>query len=153
MTTATQINLADRASIREQLEAARAIYEARNAQLKDLYQEVEHLRAIVEHMAALAGERLEPVEPNANANSAKRSASPAQDETVAIVLKHRRPMKAAEVARELGKESNAVGAALWAAANNRRLRKTGPGLYAPPDYIPPPDTLLAPQDRDGADRK
>ena len=151
MSSATQINLADPINIKGQLQAARAIYEAKNEQLKSLYQEVEHLRAIVEHMAAMVGERFEPVAAEPAPGASRRSASPAQDEAIAVIAKHRRPMRPAEVARELDKDINAVGAALWAAEKNGKVRKLGPGLYAPLDYIPPPDTLLAPNG--GVDKK
>jgi hypothetical protein len=50
-------------------------------------------------------------------------------------------MRAREVAEELGKDKNTVGAALWAASNNGLLKKVAAGLYAPLDYIPPPDSL------------
>ena len=140
---ATQIDLADRAGLKAQLPQARQLYESKLAELKDLHQEVEHLRAIVEHMAALAGESFEPVGVSGNMSAQKNGqVGPAQEAAAKVVNKARRPMRAREVVKELNGEPNAVGAALWAAARKGLVRKLGAGRYAPRDYIPPPDSLL-----------
>ena len=131
--------------MKTELPKARGLYETKLAELKDLHQEVEHLRAIVEHMSALVGESFEP--PGAAANdklSTIKPIAPAQQAVTRVVNQLRRPVRVRDVAAELGEESskNAIGAALWAAAKNGLIRKLGGGLYAPRDYIPPPDSLL-----------
>jgi hypothetical protein len=140
---ATQINLADPEAMRRELPQARRLYESKLADLKELHQEVEHLRAIVEHMAALVGEPLD-TSGAVEETSGKRGKqpAPAQQAAAAVIHRARRPMRPREVATELGKDANAVGAALWAAAKNGLVKKLEAGLYAPRDYIPPPESLL-----------
>jgi hypothetical protein len=139
---ATQINLADREGMKRELPQARRLYESKLADLKELHQEVEHLRAIVEHMAALVGEPLDTSETTEKTVKRGKQPAPAQQAAVAVINRARRPMRSREVAKELGKDANAVGAALWAADKNGLVKKLGAGLYAPRDYIPPPESLL-----------
>jgi len=140
-----QIDLANPTDIREKLPRIQAILESKRKDSDDALRDFENFRLLVERLEIVAGAREE--EPK---SAPKRKSAPAQDAVVAAVNRAKHPLSPVAVYQMLEadgypvKNPNAVNSALYAAANNRRIKKHGHGLYAPLDFESPPGDELIP---------
>lgn len=144
-----EVDLADAEDIRRKLPSARLLLEAKRRQADEAQHAYAAFRALYERLAVIAGEREDDAP--TSTGSGHRKASPAQDAAVAVVQKAGRPMSPARVAAALSAEGfkvktvNAVNSALYTAFRAGRLSRPSKGLYAPPDYRPESEDLLASQ--------
>jgi hypothetical protein len=144
-----QIDLADPADIRAKLPRIQAILEfkrqAANAAVRDL----ENFHLLAERLEIIAGVRDEPPKSD---SARKRKSAPAQDAVVAAINRSKQPVNPVAVYEMLKadgfpvKNPNAVNSALYAAANNGRIKKHGHGLYAPLEFESAPGDELIPSD-------
>jgi hypothetical protein len=138
-----QVNLTSQEDIRAKLPEARRIYKAKADALRALRREVENWTKLVELLAQLAGEPDTVETPDGGADTtraqtrATKKESPAQDRAIAALQRAGKPMGPTALYRfmehqdlQLPKNPNALGAALWNAMENGRLKKTPLGLYA-----------------------
>jgi len=132
-----RIDLADPEDIKAKLPHARAMLGAKRRAVKDAEREHDNWELLVQRLEILAG--VDGAE-KAKTGAASRQPAPAQDAVVRIVEREGRPMRPPEVAGMLRSEgfpvasTNAINAALYAAAQSGRLVRPKKGWYAPRGY-------------------
>lgn len=131
------VNLNDPEDVRKKLPKVRAALEEKQREVEAWSTLVNTLEVIsAEQNTAPAAKDTRPAR-RRSAPRRQRSSSPAQDAVVGVIAEHLRPMRAAEVAKILGRPRNPVSAAMWGAAKAGRLQQIGDGLYAAPGWHPP----------------
>ncbi len=147
-----QVNIMSVEDIRAKLPEARRILKAKEDALDAMNRDVRNFSGLVSWMAHVTGEILNPPweVPRSSGASAdvgtptvvmsgvsKRKESPAQDRAIAALKRAGRPMAPTGLFRFMKAEgletpanANALGAALWNAHDNGRIKKTPDGLYA-----------------------
>jgi hypothetical protein len=127
-----QVDIADVKDIKAKISSAEKIWKEKRSAVREAEKEADHWAGLVDNLKSMAG--IVTVDESTAGSSRP---SPAQDAVVRIVQREGRPMRPVEVAKQLKAEgnqvtsSNAVNAALYAAAEAGRLRRPGPRQYAP----------------------
>lgn len=146
-----RVNLADPQDIKAKLPHAQTMLDAKRRAVKEAERDFDNWALLVKRLEVLAG-----VEAKGKAKGAApgKHGAPMQDAVVQVVENEGRPMtppRVAEILREDGvpvTSTNAINAALYAAAKRGRLVRPRKGLYAPKGYGDPDaeaalDNLLA----------
>lgn len=127
-----QVDIADPKDMRAKIADAEAILEAKQLVVREAEEDAHRWAELVANLKLLTG--IVRVDETTAVSSRP---SPAQDAVVRIVEREGRAMRPVEVARKLRAEgskvtsSNAVNAALYAAAEAGRLRRPAERQYAP----------------------
>lgn len=152
------VNLTSQDDIRAKLPEAKRIFAAKQEALRDLRREVANWASLIDSLALLVGEPGvgQPETGRYRIATGSRivgrpygggeavplrtpahKESPAQDRAIAGLERAGEPMGPTALYRfmesqdlQVPKNPNALGAALWNAAENGRIKRTGEGLYA-----------------------
>lgn len=132
------VDLANPEDIRAKLPEARSLYVSKRKALDEMQAEVDRWGDLVNMLARMVGEPPVAKEAEKGRRSSGGKKSPGQDRAVAGLEAAGQPMGPAKLFRfmlsrdmDVPTNANALGAALWSAANAGRVKKTPDGLYAP----------------------
>jgi hypothetical protein len=140
-----QVDVMSVEDIRAKLPEARRIFKAKQEALEAMNRDVKNFGGLVVWMAHIAGEQIEgPWTPPSSGGVGtpavvvtKRKDSPAQDRAIAGLKRADQPLGPTALYRfmkgeglEVPTNANALGAALWNAAESGRIKKTPDGRYA-----------------------